>query len=270
VPFPSDAPTFSNYLPVAEGIIEQWTDNFETNRNWSGAAPEDTATTGRWTRAIPQGTEAQPAADHTEIGVSCWVTDYRAGQQVSDYDVDDGKTTLTTPLLNATNMTSPRISYWLWYSNDVGPVSPHTNVLTVDVSNNNGVSWIPVKTYGPTGERTHGHWFEDGFLISDYVPPTNNMLVRFIASDVTGAIVEAAIDDFRLTSLDCAAPPPACYANCDGSTNVPILNINDFVCFNNRFVFGDTHANCDGSTTPPILNVADYICFNNAFAAGCP
>ena len=33
---------------------------------------------------------------------------------------------------------------------------------------------------------------------------------------------------------------------------------------------GDPYANCDGSTTPPILNVADFSCFLNAFAAGCP
>ena len=30
------------------------------------------------------------------------------------------------------------------------------------------------------------------------------------------------------------------------------------------------YANCDNSTTPPILNVNDFICFQAAFAAGCP
>lgn len=29
-------------------------------------------------------------------------------------------------------------------------------------------------------------------------------------------------------------------------------------------------ANCDGSTTPPILNVQDFICFQTKFAQGCP
>ncbi|MFN0134021.1 MAG: GC-type dockerin domain-anchored protein [Phycisphaerales bacterium] len=62
----------------------------------------------------------------------------------------------------------------------------------------------------------------------------------------------------------------SCYPNCDGSTANPILNVNDFVCFGNRFAEGSPYANCDGSTAPPILNVSDYICFLNAFAAGCP
>jgi len=29
-----------------------------------------------------------------------------------------------------------------------------------------------------------------------------------------------------------------CYANCDGSTNPPLLTINDFVCFQQRFAAG--------------------------------
>jgi photosystem II stability/assembly factor-like uncharacterized protein len=62
---------------------------------------------------------------------------------------------------------------------------------------------------------------------------------------------------------------PSCYANCDGSTSVPVLNVNDFICFQTRFASGDTYANCDGSTSIPVLTVNDFICFQSAFAAGC-
>ena len=60
-----------------------------------------------------------------------------------------------------------------------------------------------------------------------------------------------------------------CYANCDGSSVPPVLNVNDFLCFNNRFAAGESYANCDASTTPPVLNINDFICFSNRFAAGC-
>jgi hypothetical protein len=69
-----------------------------------------------------------------------------------------------------------------------------------------------------------------------------------------------------------------CYANCDGSTMQPILNVDDFTCFINEFAAAsvlphaaqiDHYANCDGSTTPPVLNVDDFTCFISAFAAGC-
>ena len=66
-----------------------------------------------------------------------------------------------------------------------------------------------------------------------------------------------------------AASAATCYPNCDVSTTPPILNVNDFVCFLNRFASADAYANCDNSTTPPTLNVNDFICFLNRFAAGC-
>jgi hypothetical protein len=61
-----------------------------------------------------------------------------------------------------------------------------------------------------------------------------------------------------------------CYPNCDRSTTPPTLNVNDFICFLNRFAAADPYANCDGSTIPPILNFTDFECFLNHFAAGCP
>jgi probable HAF family extracellular repeat protein len=60
-----------------------------------------------------------------------------------------------------------------------------------------------------------------------------------------------------------------CYANCDGSSAPPILNVGDFVCFQSAFMVGDPIANCDGSTAAPRLNIADYVCFMARFVAGC-
>jgi hypothetical protein len=60
-----------------------------------------------------------------------------------------------------------------------------------------------------------------------------------------------------------------CYANCDGSTASPCLNVQDFGCFLNRFANSETYANCDNSTIAPVLNIQDFGCFLNAFANGC-
>jgi hypothetical protein len=62
----------------------------------------------------------------------------------------------------------------------------------------------------------------------------------------------------------------SCYANCDGSTVSPILNVQDFSCFLSKFAASDPYANCDGSTQVPVLNVQDFSCFLGKFAAGCP
>jgi photosystem II stability/assembly factor-like uncharacterized protein len=72
--------------------------------------------------------------------------------------------------------------------------------------------------------------------------------------------------------------PPPCAANCDESTAPPILNIDDFTCFVNRYAEAQnlphlqqvTHfANCDASTVAPVLNVDDFTCFLNRFGVGC-
>jgi hypothetical protein len=83
----------------------------------------------------------------------------------------------------------------------------------------------------------------------------------------TGAAVFT--NNARATFTVSGGPAP-CYANCDGSTGTPVLNVNDFICFQNTFAAGDSYANCDGSTGTPMLNVNDFICFQNKFAAGCP
>ncbi|MFN0131699.1 MAG: hypothetical protein ACKVW3_04075 [Phycisphaerales bacterium] len=89
-----------------------------------------------------------------------------------------------------------------------------------------------------------------------------------IVSDACGSAQSASV---MLTVTPC---PYECYANCDSSTVLPFLNVNDFICFNENFAAGCSgqpvcYANCDQSTIPPILNVLDFVCFNNLFAAGC-
>ncbi|MEX2220022.1 MAG: hypothetical protein WD749_14820, partial [Phycisphaerales bacterium] len=63
---------------------------------------------------------------------------------------------------------------------------------------------------------------------------------------------------------------PSCYANCDESTQLPVLNVQDFSCFLGRYSAGEAYANCDESTTAPVLNVQDFGCFLTRYAAGCP
>ncbi|MEX2219190.1 MAG: hypothetical protein WD749_10585 [Phycisphaerales bacterium] len=76
--------------------------------------------------------------------------------------------------------------------------------------------------------------------------------------------------DYFTVRIPGGGGPPACYANCDGSTAAPVLNVADFSCFLQRYAAGEAYANCDQSTAPPVLNVADFSCFLQRYAAGCP
>jgi hypothetical protein len=89
---------------------------------------------------------------------------------------------------------------------------------------------------------------------------------------ITGALINSFPVDFENAHVKglVIAAPASCYANCDGSTAAPLLNVSDLVCFMQRFAAGDSYANCDGSTAAPVLNANDFTCFLVSFAAGCP
>jgi outer membrane protein assembly factor BamB len=62
-----------------------------------------------------------------------------------------------------------------------------------------------------------------------------------------------------------------CYADCDQSTGASVLDIFDFLCFQNSFVAGEPYAcDCDTSTGPGVCDVFDFLCFQNSFVGGCP
>ncbi len=46
----------------------------------------------------------------------------------------------------------------------------------------------------------------------------------------------------------------------------PVLNIDDFICFQTHFAIGDSKADCDASGS---LNIDDFICFQTFFGLGC-
>ncbi|MBU0638296.1 MAG: hypothetical protein KKB50_05480 [Planctomycetes bacterium] len=213
---PGGAPDDFYSAPVGTPDVV-FSDDMETNQGWTVGAPDDDATTGIWNRMDPEYTEAQPEDDHTPTGTMCWVTDGRAGSSLGTYDVDGGKTTLFSPVLDLSGALEASISYWRWYDNDKGS-SPNADVFVVDISNDGGSNWENVETVGPSGPGTSGGWFYHEFVVADYVTPTANVVVRFIASDEgDGSIVEAAVDDFSAYTFECEGLPGD--MNCDGDLN---------------------------------------------------
>ena len=194
----------------ANGVLDvcDVTEAFESNHGWLAGVAGDTATTGVWIRVDPVGTTAAPADDHTPgSGRACFVTGQGAiGGAVGDADVDGGATTLRSPALNLTGMDATEIGYWRWFSNNIGS-NPGQDVLTVGISNNGGTSWVTVETVGPTGPERSGGWFHHQLRVSDFVAPTSNVMLRFVASDTgAGSTVEAAIDDVMVILKSSAIP----------------------------------------------------------------
>jgi hypothetical protein len=72
-------------------------------------------------------------------------------------------------------------------------------------------------------------------------------------------------------NADGSLGPPECYPDCDPSTGVGVLDIFDFLCFQNRFAGAEPYAcDCDAGGGPGLCDIFDFLCFQNEFAAGCP
>ncbi|MEM7308451.1 MAG: choice-of-anchor B family protein [Planctomycetota bacterium] len=195
---------------VADAAPVIFVDDFETDQGWTAGAPGDTATNGLWVRDDPNGTPAQPEDDTTLAGTQCFFTGQGTeGGLIIEADVNDGPTTLISPVLDLEGLLDPRISYMRWYSNVKG-LNPGMDTFKVGVSDDGGANWTNVEVIGPDGEGTFGGWFEHSFNVTDFVEATDSVRVRFIASD-NGApsIVEAAIDDFEVIAIEC----PDCNGN---------------------------------------------------------
>jgi hypothetical protein len=212
---PAGAPASFYTAIVANGLDARFTDTVETDTGWTTSTAGDTATAGLWTRADPRGTSngtvpVQPENDVTEgTGVNCFFTGQGpAGGALGAADVDAGFTTLTSPLMDATGGEA-YLSYYRWYSNQQGG-APNADVFRVQITNNNGASWIPLETVGPAGAEVNGGWIFKEFRVEDVIAPTAQMRIRFIAEDLaTGSLVEAAVDEVRMRTVQCTPVNPA-------------------------------------------------------------
>jgi hypothetical protein len=177
-------------------------DDMETDKGWTVGAPDDNATTGQWVRVDPIGTtataggQAQPEDDHTpDPGHICFVTGQGAvGGGPSDADVDGGKTTLFTPVFPLGGATSATVTYWRWYTNNLGN-NPGSDYWDVDVTGD-GTNWVALEHTTASANN----WGSYTFNLGSFVTLTNQVRMRFVASDTgSGSLVEAAVDDFELT-----------------------------------------------------------------------
>lgn len=198
--------------------------DFDTTAGWArNIDGTDNATTGLWVRGNPNGTLAQP--ENCRDGSNCWFTGQGSpGGSLGEQDIDNGVTTLFSPVIDMSGLDQPAIRLWRWYSNATG-AAPASDTATIDVSNNGGSTWTTMELIGPNGPGTNGGWMYREFLVSNFVTPTSQMRIRYRASDLgAGSIVEAALDEVSIVDLSCFVVAP-CPGDANGNGQVDLEDL---------------------------------------------
>ncbi len=220
---PPGAPENSYMAVAAVEIATVFTDDFEVNLGWTVSG---NAADGHWERAIPISINVcdrgNPGGDADGSG-QCYLTDNT--NQTCNSDVDDGSTTLTSPIMDASQGAAV-ISYERWFNNAFGDF-PFEDTFIVEVSDDGGSSWSLLEAVGPIGEEVSGGWFRKVFgITSAGISATDQFRIRFTANDlINGSIVEAGVDAVTLRTVNCGADPN-CPWDLDGGGDV---GINDFL-----------------------------------------
>jgi hypothetical protein len=189
----------------------------------------------------------------TDLGNGQWRYDYA----VFNLNSDRAGGSLQIPIPAGVAVSNTGFSAPLYHSGE-----PYTNDAWVVTTSGDNVSWSTPQAFAQNANSSALRWGTMyNFWFTADRPPT--------AATATLGLFKP----FSPASVTFPVQGPSggpCYVNCDGSTATPVLNVNDFMCFQTRFAAGDPYANCDGSTIPPVLNVNDYTCFINGYSAGCP
>ncbi len=203
---PAGAPT-NFYSAVSGDVAVVFEDNFETNQGW--VAENLGASSGDWQRGVPVndgGWDYDPVSDGDGSG-SAFLTE----NQYGNTDVDDGAVRLTSP---AMDLTGGEVTIAYEYFLRLTREQDNTDHLICQISTNGSAGpWIEIARHSTDGGLLwRHHEISQGTLDDAGVTLSDNVKFRFIANDATEqSIVEAGIDGFIVTSLQCGEPGACCY-----------------------------------------------------------
>lgn len=213
---PPDAPATALEAVAATSLSTFFEDDFESNWGWSvtnGGGLGD----GAWTRGFPVDCNRGDPHNDADGSGQCYLTDNSSANGCNS-DVDNGSTTLTSPVMDASHEDTT-LSYDRWYSNTEGE-GPMQDIFVVQVSDDDGASWVNLETVGPSGAEVNGGWFHKEFFLASVngLEMTDQFRIRFTASDTNPqSIVEAGVDHVRLFAYECE---DSCPADLSGDGNV--------------------------------------------------
>lgn len=174
-------------------------DDFSFDFGWTISS---TASAGLWEQGEPVGTslDGEPANPDEDVNFDCSNKAYvtgNGGGDVSEDDIDGGKTTLLSPVFDLSGYNDAYLSYYHWFFNGGGFGGSPNDTLKIKITNGTSTVTLDVVTYLTPGMST---WVNRTFRISEFITPGATMRLIAEAGDTSpGHIVEAGLDAFEIT-----------------------------------------------------------------------
>jgi len=190
-------------LTVNRGLY----DDFLFDFSWTAV---HTASAGLWERGTPIGTsngpnDANPYFDVFEdFGTACYQTGNGGGMAGTD-DVDNGSTTLFSPVFDLSAYGDPRIAYERWFYNGGGSGVPNDSLI---IRLSNGSTSAVLETV-VNGDPFESQWRSRDWRIRDFLEPGAAMQFSVYTADqaASGHLVEGALDAWRVYDAAATATP---------------------------------------------------------------
>lgn len=200
-----EGPAFEGEIALPVGTDRLRLDAVEEDVDWR-VDPDgtDTAMAGAWALGDPEesvaaGITAQPEDDHTPgEGKLAFFTGPPLLDFFASNDLDEGRTTLESPVYALRDAQDPLLVFWAWrsvwdFASD--PPEPQTQApLVVEVSDDGGASYVELGRF----EQQTEAWTRVGFRIRDAVELTNRIRFRFVVEETEPGNVEVGIDDLEI------------------------------------------------------------------------
>jgi hypothetical protein len=179
------------------GATTVWFDDFESSTGWTtNPAGTDTATTGMWERADPQSTSSSGAKQlgTTVSGTRDLVTGASAGSSAGAYDIDNGATSVRSPAITlpGDGTLTLSLSWYLAHLNN----ATSADYFRLRVVHDGGTTTV-LSQNGTSTDRDAA-WTTSAVDLTPYAGQTVRLLIE-AADASSGSLVEAAVDDVRIT-----------------------------------------------------------------------
>ncbi len=176
-----------------------FSDDFESNRGWTLTGGQNSASQGLWQRGDPQPTSNDGLAlqlGSCQGSVNCLITGLSATSTPGGNDVDDGQTSIQSPLIALPAGRAITLSFAMYFAHDDAATS--ADYFRVRVVGENGVAQT-VWARGGKAANVAAAWATKTAKLDAWAGQT--IQLRIDAADAgSGSLIEAGVDNVAIVA----------------------------------------------------------------------